>query len=272
MAHSLIHPTVYLGAPEPAWIGRTNDPLFVSYGRLRRLKAKLPVSPVRGGWALDSRGFVELRDHGGWTITPETYVADVLRYDQRIGNLQWAAIQDWMCEEQILAATGRTEDEHLRLTVANYLRCTELWEQYTANEWRSNPFMPVLQGWAVAAYHRCWDYYEDAGVDVSNTEVVGVGSVCTRQDTAEIGDILASLQQRDPEHALPIHAFGVKTEGLKLYAEHLGSSDSQAWSLRARKNNIKMVGCQERHQVCNYCLPYASAWRDRLLAGLGWED
>jgi hypothetical protein len=268
----LTKPCVYLGAPEPAWIGRTEVPLFVSYGRLRRLVRKLPVSPPQGGVALDSRGFQELAQYGRWTFTPEQYVADVLRYDQEIGNLEWASIMDWMTEPEIMAATGLTEDDHLHLTVANYLRCTQLWEQYTAEQWRPNPFMVVLQGSTEAAYHRCWDYYEDAGVDVSNVEVVGVGSICTRQHTAEIGDILGSLQARDPEHALPIHAFGMKTKGLHQFAGLVGSTDSQAWSDHARHGNIKMVGCTAAHKVCNYCLPYALSWREQLLTNLGWLD
>ena len=35
--------------------------------------------------------------------------------------MQWAAIQDWMVEEQILARTGRTVEQHQLLSVASYL-------------------------------------------------------------------------------------------------------------------------------------------------------
>jgi hypothetical protein len=52
--------------------------------------------------------------------------AAVRRYRDEIGSLDWAAPQDWMCEPFILAKTGLSVREHLRRTVADYLRLTEL--------------------------------------------------------------------------------------------------------------------------------------------------
>lgn len=262
-------PYIYLGAPEPAWIGRTTIPLFVSYGRLRRLKHKLPRSPKLGTWALDSRGFSELRQHGRWTITPEQYVADVLRYDTEIGNLSWAAQQDMMCEDEILAVTGLTELEHQRFTVANYSQLVRLWDQAVGFE-RENPFMLVLQGSDEPSYHRCWDMFEDAGVDVSNVPVIGVGSVCTRQSTGEIRDIMGSLRARDPE--LPIHAFGVKSDGLKLYGDLVDSIDSQAWSRAARYEHTRHPDCTAAHADCSYCLVQARQWWNDMVDRYGDQE
>lgn len=260
----------YLGAPEPAWIGRTVAPLCVSYGRLRRLKTTLPRSPIGGTWMLDSRGFSELSEHGRWTITPEQYVRDVHRYDEEIGNLSWAAPQDWMCEPAMLERTGLTVLEHQRRTRDNYLRLVDLWNDTGSTA--DCPFALVLQGNpddpSPDSYHRCWDLYEAAGVDVMNVEVVGLGSVCRRQATIPISELVVSLQNRDREHALPLHGFGVKTSGLLRFGDLLTSADSQAWSLHARKNNLKHPDCDAHHQVCNYCLPYALHWRERLLERL----
>jgi hypothetical protein len=48
--------------------------------------------------------------------------------------------------------------------------------------------------------------------------LVGVGSVCRRQDEAEIGRIVSSLAGGD----LKLHGFGVKKTGLRRYGRHLG--------------------------------------------------
>jgi hypothetical protein len=63
-------------------------PLFVSRRTLAPLR-RLPRA--RAGWALDSGGFSELSLHGRWTTSPATYVAEVRRFEQEIGALEWAA-------------------------------------------------------------------------------------------------------------------------------------------------------------------------------------
>jgi hypothetical protein len=123
--------------------------------------------------------------HGRWTLTPEEYVAAVRRYATEIGRLDWAAPQDWMCEPFILAKTGLSVEEHQRRTVANYLRLKELAPDL--------PFIPVLQGWEQADYLACAAMYETAGVDLAAAPLVGVGSVCRRQATDEIGAIMRAL-------------------------------------------------------------------------------
>lgn len=272
---------VYLGAPEPAWIERTEIPLFVSYRRLSRLVRKLPRSPKHGHWALDSGGFYELGHFGTWTISAETYMADVVRYDREIGNLSWVAAQDWMCEPQILARTGLSELEHQRRSVLSYLACFELWERARergeTNPLADNPVMPVVQSGTIAGYARCWAMFHDPDaamratwgrpwpdVDLDNVEVVGIGSVCTRQSTAEIRDVIDTVRScsREPD-GLPLHAFGLKTTGLSLVAEGVCSSDSQAWSDHARRNHIKLAECA--HTRCTYCLEYATRWWVDLL-------
>ena len=62
-----------------------------------------------------------------------------------------------MCEPFIIAKTGLSVREHLRRTVASYLRLKELAPDL--------PFIPVLQGWQLADYLECAAMYEAAGVD-----------------------------------------------------------------------------------------------------------
>ena len=109
--------------------------------------------------------------------------------------------------------------------------------------------------------------FGEAGVDLSTYPSVGVGSVCRRQHTGEIREVLEALRDRDPE--VPLHGYGVKTQGLRIYGDLLASSDSMGWSLNARKNP-RLPGCT--HGKCWNCLKWALRWRRCLVAGDGCEE
>jgi hypothetical protein len=91
---------------------------------------------------------------------------------------------------------------------------------------------------------------------------VGLGSVCRRQASGEIGAIVAELAAA----GLRLHGFGVKQRGLARYADRLVSADSLAWSYAARRRPA-LAGCT-RHRNCANCPRYALAWRARVLADL----
>jgi hypothetical protein len=252
----------YLGTHQPHWLADARfarTPLFVSH---RRLAGRRTLPRAAGRWALDSGGFSELSLFGGWATAPAAYVAAVRRYDGEIGGMDWAAPQDWMCEPVMLARTGLTIAEHQRRTVANYLDLTARWAAVSDAD---SPFMPVLQGWALADYEHCAAMYGEAGIDLRQVPVVGVGSVCRRQATGEIAEILTALAEAD----LWLHGFGMKTEGLRACRHLLTSADSMAWSFNARRARAPMPGCAG-HKNCANCPRYALAWRDRVLAaGVG---
>jgi len=241
----------YLGVHEPAWLARLEVPLLVSHRRLSRL-GRLPQAAR--GWALDSGGFTELALYGDWQTTPAAYAHAVARYAAEIGRLAWAAPQDWMCEPAILASTGRSVAEHQARTVANYLELRALAPTL--------PFIPVLQGWTISQYLDCVDRYANAGIDLAALPLVGLGSVCRRQATSQIGAIAAELAAA----GLRLHGFGVKQHGLARYADALESADSMAWSARARRGRIRLPGCA--HRACSNCPRYALAWQQRLTARL----
>jgi len=205
-------------------------------------------------WALDSGGFTELASYGKWHTAPAAYVADVRRFANEIGHMDWVAPQDWMCEPFMLAKTGLSVAVHQMRTVENYIELRMLAPEL--------PFIPVLQGWTIADYHRCLDMYERVGVDLWACDAIGLGSVCRRQATAEIEAIVQALSIS----GLRLHGFGVKSGGLNRFAGDLVSADSMAWSFRARREP-PLAG--HTHKNCANCLPYAEGWRDRLLAGLG---
>lgn len=246
----------YLGTHQPHWLATAGVPLFVSH---RRLAGRKALPKARSGWALDSGGFSELSLYGDWRTTPEVYITAVRRYDLEIGNLEWAAPQDWMCEPFMIEKTGLSVLEHQQRTVDNFVRLQELWYAMTNDE---SPIMPVLQGWEVEDYLRCVAMYRRAGVDLSDYPVVGLGSVCRRQATDEIGEIVETLRLSVP--GLALHGFGVKVRGIASYGHMLETADSMAWSFDARRRP-PLPGCVG-HKNCANCLPYALQWRERVLA------
>ena len=86
-----------------------------------------------------------------------------------------------------------------------------------------------------------------------------MGSVCTRERSPEIVDIVAALRERATGR---LHGFGVKADAVPLFDD----VDSMAWSKAARQRRIKHPDCTAFHPVCSSCFVYAAAWHDRMLA------
>lgn len=245
----------FLGAHHANWLSVAKVPLFVSR---RTLFERRHLPRAAAFWALDSGGFTELSLHGAWTLSPREYVREIYRYSEDIGMLDWAAPQDWMCEPAILRRTGLTVEQHQARTIANYLELRALDPDL--------PIIPVLQGWSGGDYWRHAEAYEAAGVPLSSTPLVGIGSVCRRQNTVLAGAVIATLCAE----RIALHGFGFKVSGLRSSGHLLASADSMAWSLSARKNP-PLEGHKMQHQSCANCFDYAMAWRSDLLASLGQE-
>lgn len=240
----------YLGTHITSWLRRTDVPLFISRTRLG-LRRRLPRA--LGPWALDSGGFTELSRRGAWTVAPGAYVAEARRFRDEIGGLQWAAIQDWMCEPFILKKTGLSVEEHQARTIESYETLRALAPEM--------PWAPVLQGWTRADYLRHVEGYARRGHDLRRAPVVGVGSICRRQATREAAALLSELAGA----GLRLHGFGLKLGAFRGGAHrHLSSADSLAWSYAARKRSGP---CPESKAVCcNNCLHYALDFRRDALA------
>jgi hypothetical protein len=240
----------YLGTHQPAWLARDlGVPLLVSH---RRLASRRSLPRATGPWALDSGGFTELSLYGRWRTDARTYVAAVRRYSEEIGQLDWAAGQGWMVESHVRTRTGASLRTHQHRTVTNYLQLRELAPEL--------PFIATLQGQSVADYQRCADLYERHGVDLAALPRVGVGSICRRQHSGEVEQIVRSLADR----GLRLHTFGAKVLGLTRYADVICSSDSLAWSFRGRH----VPGCSPSHRSESNCVHFALAWHTRLLDSL----
>jgi hypothetical protein len=244
----------FLGTHHPHWLGLLDVPLFVSR---RALTGRRTMPRARGPWALDSGGFTELSMHGAWELTPRAYVEEVRRYRDEIGNLEWAAPQDWMCEAGMLAKTGLSIAEHQRRTIANLIELRSLAPDL--------PFVPVLQGWTSGDYHDCAEAYELAGVDLTQEPLVGLGTVCRRQNTLSASFLITGLVAAGIGK---LHGFGFKATGLRsIGGQLLESADSLAWSFHARREPPRF-GCESKHKNCANCPLFALDWRSDLLASL----
>jgi hypothetical protein len=141
---------------------------------------------------------------------------------------------------------------HQRHTVDDYLELKRLAPDL--------PIIPVLQGWTLEQYQRCADMYAAAGVDLAAQPVVGLGSVCRRQATSEIREIVEHFHAQ----GLRLHGFGVKTDGLGAYAGGLESADSMAGSAGARRDKIQLFGCST-HINCANCPFWFYRWHQGIV-------
>ena len=233
-----------MGSHMPHWLGLTDVPLFISRVRLVRQNRKT-FPTARGRWALDSGGFSQLaKPPHRWDLPESEYVSQINLFAEKIGNLDWAAPQDWMCEPHMLH--GRSIKEHQQRTVDNFLTLRDM---DTAV-----PIIPVLQGWSLDDYLACSEMYREAGIDLRLEPTVGLGSVCRRQATDEILAVCTAFSD------LNLHGFGMKTQGVRKCKGLLTSADSLAWSYGGRRRGT----CPQKSKCAN-CLHWALDWRDNIL-------
>lgn len=212
-----------------------------------RLRQRPKRAVVR--WVLDPGGYTSIERFGGWRGTDADYAASVNRWNRQLGGLLWTTARDWMCEPPHLKRTGLHVREHQRRTIASYLMLRDLCEV---------PVLPVLQGWEERDYRIHVDMYQRAGVDLSAEPLVGIGSVCNRQDTAFASRLFQVLAL---EHGLTMHGFGLKSGAATCW---LASGDSMWWSYHARSAKIRLPDC--RHRTCNQCAKWLRiAYSRRLL-------
>lgn len=248
----------YLGTHLPHWLEKPGGRLFVSRRTIGRLRKG---ARARRLWAMDSGGFSELSMYGHWTITPEQYVEEVRQHFYETGNLEWAAIQDWMCEPFITSKTMPTIPHkeavrwHQVATVESWLTLTQIAPEM--------PWAPVLQGWTVEDYGNHVRMYDDADPTWRQSTTIGVGSVCRREGTITAEHIFRSLASQGLGGRL--HAFGAKIGGVSRYADVLGSSDSLAWSSNARYKREPICSPKATHKTCANCILWAEEWRQKVL-------
>jgi hypothetical protein len=233
----------------------------------RTLATRKRLPRARGRIVIDCGGFSELALYGEWRTSAKQYAQLGRRYVEEIGNVDWLASQDLMCEPFMLEKTGLSVRAHQRITVASYLELCDRAPDL--------PWLPVLQGWQPDDYLRHVDMYAAAGINLPAISVVGVGSICRRQRLAEAAYTIRRLCAQ----GLRLHGFGVKTSGLPRLSAYLHSADSMAWGNRALNASERgrsptgepyrcPAGSGRTHTAktgCANCLAYALDWRERLI-------
>lgn len=268
----------YTGIGRPSWANQTPVPVFLSATTLhdfaaerRRFDDDAPEYPIgwpSAGWAGDSGAFTALTSDNPehpWRLWPDLYGSMWVRLIDHIGPADFVAIQDWPCEPGVRLRTGKTVRDHQELTLESYL--------YLVDEFPMVPWLPILQGWQVGEYLEHHDMYSRAGVDLAGVRV-GIGSVCRRGSQNDIAAVLRALAPLK----MRMHGFGVSINGLRLAGHLLASSDSQAWSLTARNQNILLPGCEhlsrpdadgnQRPTDCRNCFRYALHYREEVMDAL----
>jgi hypothetical protein len=236
----------YLGTHIPSWAWTMKIPLCISHARLRERKT---LRETAGRWMLDSGSYSMLSQNHMYIETPIYYIKRARYYANYMGMPDFMAPQDWMCEPWMIRRTGLSIHKHQENTVNNYLEL-----RYRANDL---PWIPVIQGYTINDYLKCRDDYEQAGIDLLSEPLVGVGSICRRQNTYEVLNIVQTL------YPLKMHGFGV-SEGLSKFSKYLVTADSMAWSQKARYYEICLPG--HTHLNCANCPEYAIKWRGELLS------
>jgi hypothetical protein len=265
--------TFYLGIHRPNWLANSRFaevPVFISRRVFldRRTGGYRRTFPEAvGRYAIDSGGFTELQKFGRWSITPAQYVAFLRRAWDETGPFDFAAPMDWMCEPAVIngghfarqqfAGTKLPLKWHQRQTVRNFVQLRDLAPDL--------PIIPVVQGWAEDDYLRCLDMYVSAGVDLAAYPIVGLGSMCRRQNTAEAIDIIDSMIDRGLRN---LHGLGFKIEGLRNCWHMLKTADSLSWSKDGRhggpcQHPAEWGNPEVQPQSEANCPTYALRWRQR---------
>lgn len=235
-------------------------PLCLAYHHLAERRT---LPRARGPWLLDSGAYTRLSTYGDWdTLSPTTYVADVHRLADEVGDLVFAGQMDWLVSDEHLRRTGLPTEEHLWNTVTNYVELVDLWGGDPAD----CLIIPSLQGRTERDFHLCWDLFDRVGVNLAALPRVGIGSIASREATPEVAAIVESLLARGP---VVLHGYGVKGGGLRRYGHLIRSADSAAWSYGARRAGRRHPDCTAAHTTCSSCPTAAVAWQQQLLVTVG---
>lgn len=295
----------FLGTHRGHWqahpeIVKRDAALFISINTLDRLKS---FHPALVPWSQDSGAFPQLQKHGGWTMTAEQYVAKTRRVVAGLGRDRLVDVMpmDNMCEIPVIFGTPNlppthpgwfhgthelrrckpgSRDDNVDTAVAIHQRLTA---ENGVELQRLAPDLPIrlsIQGLRVEHYIRAMDMYEyDYGIDLAQERVVGVGSVCRRQATREVVEIVAAIKKRKP--GIRLHLYGLKIEGFRQLGEFFAEdengegvlqADSMGWGEAARKRKLLLDECRDdptvRHKNCANCMRWALMWREDVLASI----
>jgi hypothetical protein len=234
----------YTGTHQPHWLHRVDSRCScrTAASALGAPDAGLPRRNVT--WTLDSGGFTEISRHGRWRTSPDQYVTAVRRDADEIGSLEWAAGQDL----DVRAPHGRPHRPQRHRAPAPSATTS------TSRPWHGPAVRARPARFTRADYSACLDRYGRHGIgrtDPGMPPLVGLGSVCRRQNTPVIHALVSELSAA----GLPAR-LRVKLRGIARYRHLLASADSMAWRYAARRSPVTPG---HTHQHCGNCLASATA-------------
>lgn len=193
---------------------------------------------------IDSGGYSFMKGKGEYETSDQTYCNFIKTHEPEL----WA-FRDYPCEAEILDAHGRSVEDHQRMTVDRHRSLLDKYESQSL----PGTAVSVLQGWGVDDYIRHIDAHNDAGTLLDH---VGIGSVCRRDQDAELRQIITSVNDELPSWVRSVHAFGVKANVLRFadVRSALSSADSQSYDFRARWDRLagNSTGPQWKDNVFHY--------------------
>lgn len=168
---------------------------------------------------VDSGGYSFFHKDGVFDERIDKYLKFVKRH-----NADHFANRDYPCEPDLVERRGSTILQNQLMTLHNQVEL----ETYITDEYPElfNRFVAVLQGWTLDDYLFMADYLNDHGL---LTDLVGIGSVCRRNATVDIKEIILGIKSQFP--IIDLHGFGIKFDVLRDIEiwDSLYSADSMAF-------------------------------------------
>lgn len=247
--------TYYLGAHHTSWLYRDHRrALMISR---RTLVNAVRLKPAVVPYSIDSGGFTEVDEYGGYTFRAMTFAREVATWEDQLGPADFVGTQDWPCRCSTLQRTGLCVREHQQRTAASFFELSAL-----AGETR---WIPILQGLTGDDYLAHAELYEKTGVCLGSLPLVSVGGIADRQDEPGIVNAIRQLA----ESGIRLHGFGVKGRGLPYLLPYLASADSMAWSrearYEARRHGHTQPDTCSHMASCANCFHRALDWLAELL-------
>lgn len=208
-----------------------------------------PNLPALDHFAIDCGGFVAARKWGGaYRYTATQYINWIYQFQT---FPQWAAIQDYCCEDEITTGNSGVVRQRQQMTTH---KIEKFYRDYRHLPWC---WIPTVQGWRVEEYinhaieikplvEQWQKFYAARGQ--SALFRVGIGTLCARPFTADIQAIVCAVADILPD--VSFHLWGVKLQVLKSKVQlpRITSVDSAAWNGLFGKDRHK---AREIYQALN---------------------
>jgi len=188
---------------------------------------------------IDSGGYSFMKGKGEYGTTDAEYLDFIEEH-----NPEQFALRDYPCEPDVFSEHGRDVRDHQRMTTERHV---SLLNKLEHRDIHGQP-ISVIQGWNLEDYLNHIDELRDRD---ALTDYVGIGSVCRRNQEAEIREIVLSVSEALPD-GTDIHAFGVKGSVLQYpdVRQALASADSQSYEFRKQWSVLHDLG------------PGKTSWKD----------